>query len=77
MQRIMSIFLTKSRRNWAVLWQANNFKHALKGSKKANCKGAFFKSPAKIVLLDGIRKNESAKITGKTIYKCISEVKII
>jgi hypothetical protein len=47
------------------------------GSKKANCKGAFFKSPAKIVLLDGIRKNESAKITGKTIYKCISEVKII
>jgi transmembrane sensor len=29
MQRIMSIFLTKSGRNWAVLWQANNFKHAL------------------------------------------------
>jgi hypothetical protein len=43
----------------------------------ANCKHAFFKSPAKIVLLDGIRKNESAKIIGKTIYKCISEVKFI
>jgi hypothetical protein len=29
MQRIMSIFLTKSRRNWAVLRQTNNFKHTL------------------------------------------------
>jgi hypothetical protein len=29
MQRIMSIFLTKVRRNWAVLWQTKNFKHTL------------------------------------------------
>jgi hypothetical protein len=31
----MSIFLTKSRRNWAVLRQTKNFKHALNSAKVA------------------------------------------